>query len=148
MLLQQEHEQVAKWLEQERVKPLEAQQQARKEREEWERERSVRQQAEQRAKRLERAIQEFREDQRESPSSGWEGLSEDSQSAPDPLWENLFPTREAQEAGEGPRRLRVLRILLLSRRQRRSPLRTSRRTKSQNVGDGCRTPTTKGTGET
>ena len=79
------------------MKRLEAQKKARKERDEWEQERSLRQHAEQRADRLERALREREEDQRESPVPGQEGLSEDSQGVRESLWKRLFPRWEEQE---------------------------------------------------
>jgi hypothetical protein len=95
---------LAEGLEQERAKRLETQHKAWQEREDRKRERSARQQAEQRAERWERELQKLREDGGESPAPGQEGLSEDLQSAPDPFWKKLFPTREAQEADEWTRR--------------------------------------------
>ncbi len=55
-LLQRERGRLADGLEQERAKRLKAQRKAQQEREGWERERSARQQAEQRADRLEREL--------------------------------------------------------------------------------------------
>jgi hypothetical protein len=141
-LLQRERGRLADGLEQERAKRLKAQRKVQQEREGWERERSARQQAEQRADRLERELQNSeRTNEKASRPTGRTYRRAHTEPA-NLCGKSCFPCGKGRRLGRGGGSREALLNCILPRQRRRRTRRSNRRTKSQNAGCGCRTPTT------